>query len=922
MTYTGEHSLPGSIGHLMVVLSFIAAAYATLSYWMAARVSDPDRASLWKRYARKAVYAHVVTTLVFISLVLWIILKHYFEYQYVFEHSSSSMDLRYLFVCFWSGQEGSFMLWIFWHAVLAILLMRTSKDWESPVMTVFMGVQAFLLTMLLGSYIGDLKIGSSPFALLRDADPNFGPVWSLMPDYLQFDPLLQDGRGLNPLLQNYWMTIHPPTLFLGFALTLVPFCYAIAALWKKQFQTWIKPSLPWVFFGIAVLGTGILMGGAWAYESLSFGGFWAWDPVENASLVPWLTLVGSGHLMLINRNKERSIYSTLFFTLITFILILYSTFLTRSGVLGDTSVHSFTGQDMLGQLLLGLMFFLVLSFALLMQVKKERNKFLVCTGILFMTDVIFWNKLDMALIGQDSFQLTIRGLITILFITCTIIFLIRSYALSFGVGQEEDAITSREFWMFIGSLILLLSALHIIISTSLPVINMLFKTETVISQDERNAFYNKWQVPFALIVSVLLGFSQYLKYKNTPGSKILKDQIRPLAFSVMCTILVRWFFPFEANPIVLTLMLFGGFYALFANLDYYFLVLKGSVKNLGPATAHVGFALILLGSLISQGEQKILSKNYKGYAIDLLDNEGGISSGKDVQLFRNDTTALGDYFVLYTGRKRDGINLHFNIHYFERKDRVYHKGQKVKVNSAVFNCKQDHTASMEFITDLPKWERVSDPDAATYFSTQVWENGQAGKELFTLHPFIQMNPMQKVAEPGTKHYWSYDVFTHIKYAELTGAEDEWMDPISLKGTGLNDTLWTAGYKIVLSQPAFIDTLGFKVHQLQVTIFDHQDRDKKYGLSTRVHMAVDSTGKITQPFSELKAAGIQVRLEKVNPFNMHDPESKPYELTFLTQEYLILHAIRFPYISILWIGCILMALGSLWAVVVRIRKANA
>ena len=110
------------------------------------------------------------------------------------------------------------------------------------------------------------------------------------------------GQGLNPLLQNYWMTIHPPTLFLGFASTAVPFCYAVAGLWTGKHKEWLKPVLPWALFSGAILGTGILMGGAWAYEALSFGGYWAWDPVENMSLVPWLILIAGIHTNLISKN--------------------------------------------------------------------------------------------------------------------------------------------------------------------------------------------------------------------------------------------------------------------------------------------------------------------------------------------------------------------------------------------------------------------------------------------------------------------------------------------------------------------------------------------------------------------------------------------------------------------------------------------
>jgi cytochrome c-type biogenesis protein CcmF len=104
----------------------------------------------------------------------------------------------------------------------------------------------------------------------------------MLPDYLSKEAF-QDGRGLNPLLQNYWMTIHPPTLFLGFSSTLFPFVFAIAGLWRGDIKGWMRPAVPWAFFGVMILGTGILMGGAWAYEALGFGGFWAWDPVENAS---------------------------------------------------------------------------------------------------------------------------------------------------------------------------------------------------------------------------------------------------------------------------------------------------------------------------------------------------------------------------------------------------------------------------------------------------------------------------------------------------------------------------------------------------------------------------------------------------------------------------------------------------------------
>ena len=141
------------------------------------------------------------------------IYNHYFEYQYVWQHSSKSLPTRYMISCFWEGQEGSFLLWIFWNILLGLILIRTTKKWEAPVLTIVSTIQAFLSSMLIGIYIANIKIGSSPFVLVRNLDENIGLPWTQMENYLQIVPQFMDGRGLNPLLQNYWMVIHPPNTF-------------------------------------------------------------------------------------------------------------------------------------------------------------------------------------------------------------------------------------------------------------------------------------------------------------------------------------------------------------------------------------------------------------------------------------------------------------------------------------------------------------------------------------------------------------------------------------------------------------------------------------------------------------------------------------------------------------------------------------
>src|SRR5690606_4896625 len=158
--------------------------------------------------------------------------QHYFEYQYAWQHSSLELPLKYLASCFWEGQEGSFLLWMFWHVVIGFILLKYTKEWEPTVMAVLALVQIALSSMLLGLDFFGTKLGSSPFNLLRDTTA--GPIFS-NPDYLSF---IKDGNGLNPLLQNYWMVIHPPTLFFGFASTVVPFAFAVAGIWRGDYKGW------------------------------------------------------------------------------------------------------------------------------------------------------------------------------------------------------------------------------------------------------------------------------------------------------------------------------------------------------------------------------------------------------------------------------------------------------------------------------------------------------------------------------------------------------------------------------------------------------------------------------------------------------------------------------------------------------------
>ncbi|HEY8396879.1 MAG TPA: cytochrome c biogenesis protein CcsA, partial [Flavihumibacter sp.] len=360
MNYIGEHLLPGQLGHFFIVLALVSSLVAIISFAKSTNATDLDADRSWRKLGRIAYGLNAFSVITIFGLLFYIIITHKFEYYYAWNHSSVDMPMKYLLCAIWEGQEGSFLLWSFWNAVIGVFLISRGGKWEAPVMAVMAFAQLCLATMVLGLYFGDTMIGSNPFLLVREKFAD-APVFS-RPDYLSL-PQMQDGQGLNQLLQNYWNVIHPPVLFLGFSSSIIPFAYAIAGLWKKDYSGWTRISLPYSLFAAGILGLGIMMGAAWAYESLTFGGYWAWDPVENASLVPWLILVAGIHTQVVYNATGHSLRATYLFYLLGFTMVLFSTFLTRSGVLGDNSVHSFTDLGMNTQLLLFMLVFAIPGLA-------------------------------------------------------------------------------------------------------------------------------------------------------------------------------------------------------------------------------------------------------------------------------------------------------------------------------------------------------------------------------------------------------------------------------------------------------------------------------------------------------------------------------------------------------------------------------
>lgn len=805
MQYIGEHLWAGELGNIFVIISFIAALLASVSYFSAAN-NPTDQG--WKRIAKISFRIHSLSVLGIVGTLFIMLFNHYFEYQYVWQHSNKEMDMQYIASCFWEGQEGSFLLWAFWHVVLGFFLMRRSGEWEAPVMCIVSLVQVFLCSMLLGIYLFDYKIGSNPFTVLLREHPDYANLPFVQnPNYLE----KLDGRGLNPLLQNYWMVIHPPTLFLGFAATVVPFAFAIAGLWMKKYNEWQKPALAWTFFGIMILGTGILMGGAWAYEALSFGGFWAWDPVENASLVPWITLVGAGHVMMIHKNKGQSLFATFFLAIISFILILYSTFLTRSGILGDTSVHAFTDLGMSGQLLIYLLFFLVLAAVLLVVNYKSLPK-----------------------------------------------------------QHQDDSVWSREFWMLVGALILLVSAFQITITTSIPVINKIFGTNMAPPGEEKVfEHFHQWQIPFAIGITLLIAIGQFLKYKKSDPAEFRKKILLPLIIAFVLTvasvIYLDWFS--SGKTIFYSFLLFSSMFAVIANIYYFIAILKGKLSNAGASVAHVGFGMILLGALISTSLSEKISINQKG-DVEIFGKD--FSNRDNILLQLNDTVRMGDYYVVYKNKRKEGINLYYDVEYFKK-------------------------------------------DNAGNYSTQ-----------FTLSPRIQLNArMGNVAEPDTRHFFSKDIYTHITFADLENNNSEKAGEYGKPSNNTiakGDTFFTANSIVVLENLITnIDKEAFGIKDAEIAV---GAKLKIFDVFSKVHEAMPVyyiTGSMPNTVeAEVTDLGLKFAFWKINPetskIDISVSEKKSEK-----KDFIVMKAIVFPGINILWAGCIIMVIGTVIAIRKRLKR---
>ena len=510
-----------------------------------------------------------------------IIYNHYFEYGYAWSHSSLHLDPKYMIACFWEGQEGSFLLWAFWNAVIWVVLAVFGINLPPLAGAVLLSVQAVLASMILGVDIWGLKLGSSPFVLLRDQMAGTAPLFAINPEYIP-----KDGRGLNPLLQNYWNIIHPPTLFLGFALTGLPYALSVAGSFGEE----VKRSLLRITLILAttVLGIGIMMGAYWAYETLNFGGYWNWDPVENAVYIPWLVLVAALHTLLLPAKRASNQQLMHGMVQLSFLLILYSTFLTRSGILGDTSVHSFTDLGLSGQLLVFLGVYVALSSWAVVRLRPQK-------------------------------------------------------------GAAPEAPASLVEWLLIGGVTLLvLASFQVLVSTSIPVFNEIAKA---LGADKKWAppakpieHYTAWQMGFFVAILALSALAQVVYRLTAKGLTRAVWQYLGIAvvfvggYVALTFGLKRWQ-DYTLFLIALAAVVSNG-YLLFSRAN------DGPRRNAGTL-AHWGMAVMLIGVLLSAGYDKVVSLNRSGRVYNKAFSTE--MTRDNVLMWRGKPMDMDGYEVLYEG---------------------------------------------------------------------------------------------------------------------------------------------------------------------------------------------------------------------------------------------------------------------------------
>src|SRR4051794_27998554 len=427
-----------SLGSFLLLTTFVVCAYAAVSSFVGAR-----------RRSRRLIESgigslYLVAALMTAATAVMInaFLTDDFLIKYVAHYSDSVQPLFYKITSYWGGLDGSIMFWVFLLSLCGSLAVYVNRERHRElipyVVTTISTVQMFFLYLMVAH--------KNPFTT-----------------YLTTVPA--DGEGLNPLLQNYWMAIHPPSLYTGFVGMTIPFAFCIAALATGHLDdAWLRAVRRWTMFAWLFLSFGLTLGMIWAYEELGWGGYWAWDPVENAALLPWFTATAFLHSVMVQERRSMLRVWNVTLVIVTFFLTIFGTFMTRSGVV--QSVHAFGDDPILAKLFTGFMVaILVFSFSLViwrLPLLKARN--------------------------------------------------------------ELDSWLSREAAFLVNNWVLLFAALFVLFGTMFPTLS---EAVTGNRLTVAGPFFNKWMTPVGLILLLLTGVGPLLAWRRSSMSNIGPQFVAP-----------------------------------------------------------------------------------------------------------------------------------------------------------------------------------------------------------------------------------------------------------------------------------------------------------------------------------------------------------------------------------------------------------
>lgn len=478
-------------------------------YLMAIGKGDP-----WRKLGRVGSWTSMIISGIAVLLLSYLFLNNTFSIRYIYENCALDMKPIYKITAVWAGQDGTFLLWLFFLNVVSVIMLRTTGKYEDWSLLYMKALEMMLCVLLLHR---------SPFA----------------PTPMGAD--LSDGLGMNALLMNPWMVAHPPIMFIGYAAAAAPFAIFMAGISMGEPRKWVSLARGWILSAWGILGVGIFLGMYWSYEVLGWGGYWAWDPVENASIFPWVILCGAAHGALLQGYRKSFVLWNGVMVSAAYSMVIFGTFLTRSGVLADFSVHSF--PDI--QLYFPLLFALIYATAL---------------------GVIFCVKASM-MTPKDEVAETEKN-------------------------NLKSTILSWSIYFFI------LFFLFVIVGTILPLVTKLMGAT---QSPPEQSYYNKMSllpgVPLSLIL--LITPVVFAAKKNRPFPNIALILGGVAGVGAVAYLLSLGVISTGVRSLPALVILFAGTGALVTNATAFVLHLKAGQKSYASYLSHIGLALMFVGIVLS-----------------------------------------------------------------------------------------------------------------------------------------------------------------------------------------------------------------------------------------------------------------------------------------------------------------------------------